>query len=86
MVDYKIVHYSTNPNPLLKTFSTEGYKLRQKETGRIYGASVIDVILGYDDGVPYGAYTYEETDERETPSEEDVEYIQAAKIMLGEVD
>jgi len=60
MIDYRIVSYPTAPAPLLKTFSTENKKLRQKETGEIYGASVIDVILGYNDGVPYGRYTYEE--------------------------
>lgn len=63
MIDYRIVSYPTAPALLLETFSTENKRLRQKETGEIYDASVIDVILGYNDGVPYGAYTYEETDE-----------------------
>ena len=48
---------------LMETYSTENKNLQQIETGVIYGSSVIDVILGYNDGVPYGAYTYEETDE-----------------------
>lgn len=69
---------------LMETYSTENKNLRQIETDTVYGTSVIDVIEGYNDGVPYGAHTYEETNEGD-PSV-DAEYIEAAKIMLGEVD
>ena len=34
---------------LAKTYSTLGLKLKQEETGQIYGKEVIDTIAGYDD-------------------------------------
>lgn len=63
---------------LEKRYSDLGVKLLQVETGRKYDDPV-DVIPCQ--------YTYEETDEPIDPVEPtDAEYIQAAKIMLGEVD
>lgn len=57
---------------LCRTFSTENFKLRQEETGIVYGSSVIDVIEGYDDdGKPFSRYTYTETDEKDEESEEE---------------
>lgn len=56
---------------LCKTFSTENYCLKQEETGRIYGATVIDVIAGYDDyDKPYSRYTYTETDVKDDTESE----------------
>lgn len=50
--------------PLVRTFSTEGKKLKQCETERTYGFEVIDTIKGYDEeGKPYSRYTYVETEE-----------------------
>lgn len=49
---------------LCETYSTDGYKLLQTETGLVYGNSVVDVIEGYDsNGKPYSRYTYRETAE-----------------------
>lgn len=48
---------------LVETYSTEKFKLKQEETGVIYGHTCIDVIAGYDDkGIPYSRFTYTETD------------------------
>ena len=78
MVDFEIVHYKTSPAPLLKTFSTENYKLMQVETGLIVGSTAIDAIEGYIDGIrengngiPYGRYTYIETDEKDTDAQKE---------------
>lgn len=66
MIDTKITLDDSEKVALCETFSTENYKLLQKETGIIYGASVIDVIEGYDDGgKPYSRFTYIETDEKD---------------------
>lgn len=66
MVDTRIVKDASDTFDLCETFSTENYKLRQVETGEVYGSSVIDVIKGYyEDGKPYSRFTYEETDEKD---------------------
>lgn len=66
MIDTREITVETNPNPLCETFSTENFKLRQVETGEVYGSSVIDVIKGYNEnGKPYSRFTYEETDEKD---------------------
>ena len=55
---------------LVETYSTEKFKLKQEETGIVYGHSVIDVIAGYDeDDVPYSRFTYTETDEKDEEPE-----------------
>ena len=74
MIDTRIVKFQTNPNDLCETFSTENYRLKQEETGIIYGASVVDVIAGYDgEGKPYSRYHYTETDEKDEPIESEAE-------------
>lgn len=66
MIDTREAKFDTNPNLLCETFSTENFKLRQIETGEVYGYSVVDVIDGYDEtGKPYSRFTYEETDEKD---------------------
>lgn len=66
MVDTREIKFETNPNALCETFSTENYKLRQIETGIVYGSSVVDVIAGYyENGKPYSRFTYEETEEKD---------------------
>lgn len=58
---------------LVETYSDENYKLKQEETDRVYGSSVIDAIAGYDEeNVPYSRYTYTETDEKDEPIPEEV--------------
>ena len=44
---------------LIETYSDENFKIEQIETGRIYGASVVDAI-------PL-RFTYRETDEKDEP-------------------
>ena len=54
----------------VETYSDEHFNLRQIETGRIYGESVIDVIKGHDEkGEPFAYYTYAETEENESGEE-----------------
>lgn len=67
-------YYATRKDgvELMNTYSTENFKLKQNETGIIYGSSVIDVIAGYDENNnPYSRYTYTETDEKDDPEIEE---------------
>lgn len=62
MVNTRLIN-NENVN-LCETYSTDGYKLLQRETNFVYGSSVVDVIEGYDsNGEPYSRFTYVETDE-----------------------
>ena len=62
MVDTRIVKDASDTFDLCETFSTENFKLRQVETGEVYGSSVVDVIEGYHEyGKPYSRFTYVET-------------------------
>lgn len=73
MVKKQIVRDEADTKDLLNTYSDENWKLKQVETGKIYGHSVTDDIVGYDGGKPYGRYTYKETDEQD--EEEDDELL-----------
>lgn len=55
MIIERIVKDASGTIDLVEHYSSTGYKLRQIETNRVYGASVIDAIPC--------RYTYEETDE-----------------------
>lgn len=55
MIIERIVKDASGTINLVEHYSSDGYKLRQIETDRIYGASVIDAIPC--------RFTYEETDE-----------------------
>ncbi len=57
MIETRIVRDIADTMDLLETYSTDGYKLLQADTGIIYGKSVIDP-LGH-------AHTYTETDEKD---------------------
>lgn len=70
MIDTKTVKDASGEVDLCETFSTEGFKLRQVETGIIYGSSVIDVIKGLNGDKPFGSFSYEETDEVDESEEE----------------
>lgn len=76
MIDRRLIKDDSGIIDLCETYSTENYKLLQTNTGITYGASVIDVIEGYDeDGKPYSRFTYIETDEKDEPIiEEEVNY------------
>ena len=70
MKDTRVVKDESGQIDLCETFSTENFKLRQEETGIVYGSSVIDTIAGYDEqGKPYSRYTYTETDEKDEVEE-----------------
>lgn len=72
MIETEKVRFPTNDDFLCNTYSTENFRLKQIETGIIYGSSVIDTIEGYDDdGKPYSRYSYIETDEKDEESEEE---------------
>lgn len=71
MVKRRKVKDTSGTIDLVDTYSTENFKLLQTETGEIYGASVIDVIAGYDEeNIPYSRFTYTETDEPDESEEE----------------
>lgn len=56
---------------LCRTYSSERLKLKQIDTGLVYGYECVDVIAGFDsDGAPYSAHKYEETDELDAPEED----------------
>lgn len=57
MIETRIVRDIADTMDLLETYSTEGYKLLQADTGVVYGRSVIDPI-GH-------GHTYIETDEKD---------------------
>ena len=71
MIKTKIVKDVSGVFDLCETYSDEGKKLLQIETGITYDESVIDVIAGYnEDGSPYSRYHYEEIDD--TPDSEPI--------------
>lgn len=68
MVKTRTVKDVSGSVDLCETYSDEGKKLLQIETGITYDESVIDAIAGYnEDGTPYSRYHYEEIDD--TPDE-----------------
>ena len=72
MKDTRVVKDESGAVDLCETFTdTVGKVLRQLDTGTIYGASVIDIIEGYDEetGKPFSRFTYEEIDDPEAATE-----------------
>ena len=68
MVKTRTVKDVSGSVDLCETYSDEGKKLLQIETGITYDESVIDAIAGYnEDGSPYSRYHYEEIND--TPDE-----------------
>jgi len=65
MIETRIVRDIADTMDLLETYSTEGYKLLQADTGVVYGRSVIDPI-GH-------GHTYQETEEMDDIEEVDEE-------------
>lgn len=65
MIETRIVRDIADTKDLMETYSTEGYKLLQADTGIIYGKSVIDPI-GH-------GHTYQETEELDEIEEVDEE-------------
>ena len=83
MIETEIIQDASGTIDLIRTFSTENFKLLQNETGIVYGWEVIDTIVGYDENEnPYGRYTYTETNEKDTDIEFDDE-LADAKAALG---
>ena len=62
-IDTEIVKDVSGQFDLCRTFSKEGYKLLQTDTGVTYGYEVIDEIAGMNGEKPFSRYHYEETDE-----------------------
>ena len=74
MIKAEIIRNEADTDNLCKTYSSDGFKLRQVETGLIYGSIAIDVIIGYnEDGTPFGKNSYEETDEIDYTEDEEIE-------------
>ena len=74
MIQAEIIRNEADTDNLCKTYSSDGFKLRQVETGLIYGSMVVDVIVGYnEDGTPFGKYSYVETDEVDYTEDEVIE-------------
>ena len=70
MVLARTIKDETGTVDLCETYSDENYCLLQDETDIVYGASVVDVIAGYDDdGKPYSRYHYIETDKKDESEE-----------------
>ena len=70
MVLARKINDETGTVDLCETYSDENYCLLQDETDIVYGASVVDVIAGYDDdGKPYSRYHYIETDKKDESEE-----------------
>jgi hypothetical protein len=83
MITTEIIQDASGTIDLIRTFSTENFKLLQNETGIVYGWEVIDAIVGYDENEhPYGRYTYTETNEKDTDIEFDDELTET-KAALG---
>lgn len=71
-VQRKLTKDCTGTIDLVMTYSDENYKLKQEETGIVYGSQCSDTIAGYDEhGVPYSRFTYTETDEKDIPIDVD---------------
>ncbi|MGN0444259.1 MAG: hypothetical protein ACI4F5_06575 [Acutalibacteraceae bacterium] len=70
MIDTRIVRNASDTKDVCETFSQDGFKLRQIETGIIYGKSVIDEIAGMNGDKPFSRFTYEETDEPDLTEDE----------------
>lgn len=71
MIKREITTDTSGTVELCRTYSSERHKLKQIDTGIVYGFECVDVIAGFDpDGAPYSAHRYEETDEIDTPEED----------------
>ena len=71
MIDTRTVKDGRGITDLCETFSTGNFKLRQTETGIIYGSEVVDIIAGFDGGKPYSRYHYAETEEKDEPQSDE---------------
>lgn len=63
MITTRVIRDLGDTKDLCETYSIEGYKLLQQDTGITYGSSVIDPIEGFENDLPYSKHTYIETDE-----------------------
>lgn len=84
MIKTRIINDVTGTRQLCETYSTEIFKLKQVETGIIYGSSVVDIVSGYDEqGSPYSRFTYIETGEYDGEVDETTQKAQAYDILMG---
>ena len=86
MIKTRVVQNACGTKELCEIYSDEGFKLHQEETGVIYGSSVVDALIGYDEfGEPFGKFHYietEELDEYSASSEIELK-AQAYDILMG---
>ena len=87
MIKTRVVLNASGTRELCETYSTESFKLKQMETGVVYGASVIDTIVSYDEmNNPIAKFHYSETDEYDEDyillSETELK-AQAYDILMG---
>lgn len=75
MIMTRIIRDLKDTRDLCETYSIDGYKLLQQDTGITYGKSVIDPIYGYENGFPISKHIYIETDELDTDEESESEDI-----------
>lgn len=74
MKQTEIVKDESGQIDLVRTWSTTRNKLKQTDTNKTYGFSVVDAIIGYDrNNIPLIGHTYEETDEIDIIQEETVD-------------
>lgn len=75
MIVTRTVRDAADTKDLLETSSNASWKLRQVETGKVYGAVVVDVIRC--------PYTYEETDEKDESEDSIEDKAEAFDILMG---
>ena len=75
MIVTRIVRDEADTKDLLETSSDASWKLRQVETGKVYGSVVVDVIPC--------PYTYEETDEKDESEDSIEDKAEAYDILMG---
>lgn len=63
MIDTEKIRNVSDTEDVCRTFSKEGYKLLQTDTGVTYGYEVIDEIAGMNGDKPFSRFSYIETDE-----------------------
>lgn len=70
MVKTEKITVSGGMRVLCRTYSDVNLRLKQSETGVIYGSDAVDSIEGYDEnGLPFSRFNYTETDEYEITAE-----------------
>lgn len=75
MIVTRSVRDAADTKDMLETSSDANWKLRQVETGKVYGSVVIDAIPC--------AFTYAETDEKDESEDSIEDKAEAYDILMG---